>query len=166
MLELQEFSTSRNFNVRKYLVYRAWTDAAELEQWWGPKASTLKVLKLELRQGGLFHFCMKASDGSESWGKFVFNEVIPGETLSFIASFSDASGNTVRNPVNDIWPLEVLNTVLFSEREGNTVLKISGKPLHATDEECMAFYNASEYLKEEFDSSFERLEVLLSKTGV
>ena len=37
------------------------------------------------------------------------------------------------------WPLEVLNTLTLTEEGGNTIIKLHGFPINATEEECRTF---------------------------
>lgn len=56
-------------------VWKAWTDVDHLKQWWGPKGFKGAHCALDLRPGGLMHYCLRAANGSEMWGKFVFREI-------------------------------------------------------------------------------------------
>ena len=39
-------------------VWHSWTDAAQLEAWWGPEGWQTTVRALDVRPGGLWHFGM------------------------------------------------------------------------------------------------------------
>ena len=42
--DVQEFTFGRTFDAPRERVWRAWTDAEALAQWWGPKGVTIRVL--------------------------------------------------------------------------------------------------------------------------
>ncbi len=57
----------------------------------------------------------------------------------FTNSFSDEAGMTTRAPFAANFPLEVMNTVLFSEKDGKTTLYMTGTPFNASEEEKTFF---------------------------
>src|SRR5215468_4023862 len=98
LVETQEFTINRTFAAPREKVWRAWTDADSLARWWGPKGCTLRVLKLDLRPGGVFHYAMAFQPGHEMFGRFIFREIDAPERLAFVVSFSDAEGGITRAP--------------------------------------------------------------------
>src|SRR5580700_3871342 len=104
---VEELTLTRVLNAPQELVFKAWTEAKSLAQWWGPKGFTLNVAKLDFRPGGQFLYSMNDSNGFEMWGKFVYHEIEAPERLVFVNSFSDKEGNTIRAPFSATWPLEV-----------------------------------------------------------
>lgn len=50
----------RTFNASQDKVWRFWTSAAGLEQWWGPAGFESRVSSLDVRVGGGFDIVMKA----------------------------------------------------------------------------------------------------------
>lgn len=113
-----EFSISRTFNAPRDLVWQAFTDCEHLQHWWGPQGWTLPVCKLDLREGGTWHYCMKGTmeDGSEmeSWGLATYREIIAPERLVYSDAFSDAEGN-----VNEALP-QMTTIITFEEVDGGT----------------------------------------------
>lgn len=69
------------------------------------------------------------------WGRFVYREITRPEKLVFIVSFSDKDGGITRHPMSDTWPLEVINTVTSTEKNGKTTLTLRGGPINASAEE-------------------------------
>jgi uncharacterized protein YndB with AHSA1/START domain len=88
----------------------------------------MNVSKLDLRVGGVFHYSQKSPNGHEMWGKFVYREILAPEKLVFTNSFFNEEGNLVRASFSLTWPLEILNTLTFSEHEGKTTLILGGGP--------------------------------------
>ena len=67
-------------------VWKAWTEPAQLKQWWGPKGFKVHTCKVDLKPGGIFLYGMQAPDGSDVWGKFTYREIKAPEKLVFIVS--------------------------------------------------------------------------------
>jgi uncharacterized protein YndB with AHSA1/START domain len=105
-----EFAILRVFDAPRDLVWKAFTKRERLAQWWGPKGFKILVSKLDLRPGGIFHYCMQSPDGQEMWGRFVYREIVAPERIVHINSFSDDKGGITRAPFSSTWPLEVLTS--------------------------------------------------------
>jgi len=133
------FVYTRVFDAPRELVWKAWTDREHLMRWFGPKGFTLPVCSLDLRPGGVFHYCLRSADGKEMWGKWIFQEIVPPEKLVLIASFSDANGGITRHPMSASWPLETLSTTTLVEHAGQTTLTLSCSALNATAAERQKF---------------------------
>lgn len=56
-------------------VFDAWTDPAQLVQWWGPATTTCPEAEVDLRVGGVIRIANKIDDGSIVWINGVFEEV-------------------------------------------------------------------------------------------
>jgi uncharacterized protein YndB with AHSA1/START domain len=112
------FEVERAFAAPRELVFRAWTEPERLKRWWGPRGYTVPYCEINLREGGVFLFCMRSPDGRDFWGRGVFREIVAPERLVFAMSFADAEGNVVPATYYGLgkdWPLESLMTVTFEE---------------------------------------------------
>ena len=114
--EGKEFTISRVIDAPLERVWRAWTDAKQLKNWWGPKGFEIVSTKVDLRPGGVFHYHLRSPDGQDMWGKFIYREIVPQKRLVFVVSFSDEAGGVKRHPLHERWPLTILSTVTFAER--------------------------------------------------
>ena len=45
----REITITRMFDAPRAAVFRAWTDAGQLAQWWGPKGFTNPVCEIDVR---------------------------------------------------------------------------------------------------------------------
>jgi uncharacterized protein YndB with AHSA1/START domain len=156
---------TRVFDAPRELVFRAWTEPERLAQWWGPTGFKVRVVKLDLRPGGIFHYCMVAAGGGEMWGRFTYGEIKPPERLVFINSFSDPEGNITRAPFADAWPLEMLNIVTFDEHDGKTTLTLTGSTVGATDEERETYKAGHKSMHQGFGGTFDQLDAYLAGEG-
>ena len=84
-------------NAPRELVFKAWTEPERLARWFGPRGWSLPVCTIDLRPGGVWHYCMRGPAGEESWGRAVYAEIVPPERLVYTDAFSDAQGSDNAN---------------------------------------------------------------------
>lgn len=159
----EDFVISRVFDASRDLVWQAWTEAKHLAQWWGPKGCTIRVVKLDFRPGGIFHYAMQWQSGHDMWGRFIYREIAAPERLVFVNSFSDADGGITRAPFKDTFPLEIANTLTLSEQDGKTTLTLRGGPINATEEERKTFIGMFGSMQQGFGGTFDQLAAYLAK---
>ena len=154
---------TRTYDAPRELVWKAWSEAERLAQWWGPKGFTMAVSKLEFRPDGIFHYSMKTPEGQLMWGRFLYREITKPERIVFTNSFSDAEGNVTRNPWSATWPLEVMNNLTFVEQDGKTTITLRGQPFNASDEERATFAAGRASMQMGFKGTLDQLEAYLAK---
>ena len=160
---VQELVITRVVDAPRGLMFKAWTEADRLAQWWGPKGFSVHVASLDLRPGGAFHYCLQSASGQEMWGKFVYCGIDAPERLVYVSSFSDEDANTTRAPFSQTWPLEVHNTLSLTEQDGKTTLTQRSVPLNATTEEHKPFEDAHKAIQQGFAGTFAQLTDYLAK---
>src|SRR5215510_5706587 len=158
-----EFVISRVFDAPRELVFKAQAESERLEHWWGAKGFTTRVIKLDFRPGGVFHYSMQTSDGHEMWGRFVYREILAPERIVFINSFADKEGNTIQAPFSSTWPLEIINTLTLSEHNSQTTLTIRSVPFNATKEERETFEIGLDSMRQGLNGSLDRLADYLAR---
>jgi len=161
----REFVISRSFDVPREFMFKLWTDPAHMQRWWGPKGVSVVHSKMDLRPGGIYHYCMRTPDGHEMWGKFVFREIVKPERLVFVNSFSDEKGGLTRHPGSVLWPMEMLSTITFTEQAGKTTVTVRWAPLNATQEERKTFEAGFDSMQKGWGGTFEQLGEYLAKAG-
>jgi len=109
---------TRVFDAPRELVFKAWTDAGHLAQWWGPKGFTNPVCEVDARPGGALRIVMRAPDGAEHPMTGVFREVAAPERLVFTSVALDRDGKPL---------LEGLTTVTFTEQGSRTKLTVESR---------------------------------------
>jgi uncharacterized protein YndB with AHSA1/START domain len=156
----QQFVITRTYDAPRDLVWKAWTEADRLAQWWGPRGCAIRVISLDVRPGGVFHYAMQFKPGHEMFGRFVYREIAAPERLVFVNSFSDAGGGLTRAPFPQMqgkWPLEVLNTLTLAEQGGKTTLTLRGGPINATEEEVAMYVSMFDSMRQGFGGTFDQL---------
>ncbi|RAR41035.1 SRPBCC domain-containing protein [Paenibacillus sp. MDMC362] len=154
----QSFEITRVFNAPRELVFKAWTELEHFAKWWGPKGSTLEVVKMDAQSGGALLSFQTTPDGNlVMWRKFEYQEVVDPEKVTYIQSFSDERGNTIRAPFSTSWPLEILNIITFEDSKGKTFLKLKGYPMNASAEEQESYNGMAPKLQQDLEGTFDKL---------
>jgi len=156
------FIISRTVNAPRALVWKTYTEAAHLQRWFGPKGFPMTQCKMDLRVGGIFHYCLRSPDGSEMWGKWTFREIAAPEKLVVVTSFSDPQGGVTRHPFAPDWPLETLGETSFEERDGKTVITVHWTALNATPAERAMFDASHDGMNQGWSGTMEQLEEYLA----
>jgi uncharacterized glyoxalase superfamily protein PhnB/uncharacterized protein YndB with AHSA1/START domain len=157
------FILSRTFDAPRDKVWKAWTERDRLMQWFTPKGFKMTTAKLDLRPGGMFHYCMRSSEGKEMWGKFVYREIAAPDRIVVVNSFSDEAGGITRHPMSPTWPREMLSTFALTGQGGKTTVTIEWIPLNPTEEERKTFDGAHEGMKQGWTGTFDQLAAYLAK---
>ncbi|MBI1306649.1 MAG: SRPBCC domain-containing protein [Bacteroidetes bacterium] len=147
----------REFDAKLEMVWEVWTKPEHLANWWGPPGLPITVEKYEFAPQGIFLYSASVQ-GQSSFGKFVYHRIIKQELLEYITSFSDENGQTIRAPFNEKFPLEIFNSVIFSEQNERTTIVLRGTPLNATEEELEFFSKMSGSIQQGFAGSCTQLE--------
>ena len=162
--EQGEFVIMRVFDAPRELVWKAWTEEEPLKQWFGPAGFTLSVAKLNVVPGGVFHYCMRAANGVEMWGKWVFREVAALERIVLVNTFSNKHGNPIRHPYVAEWPLEMLTATTFEDEGEATKLTIRWHPIDASPAEQKTFDSMHDAMTQGWTGTFDQLAAYLVKS--
>ena len=157
----QDFVVSRVVKAPRARVWKAYSEADQLAKWWGPKGSTVRVLKFDFRPGGIFHYAMEFQPGHPIYGRFVYGLIQAPERLEYISAFSDEKGGIARAPfpqLKDSFPLELHNVVTFTEKGGETI--VTGRPDARASSMKRSMF---ESMRGGFSGTFDKLDALLAK---
>lgn len=50
------FVITRTFDAPPDQVWKAWSEAEQMQTWWGPRGCSIKIANFEFRPGGFFHY--------------------------------------------------------------------------------------------------------------
>jgi len=81
MAAASDLVLERTFNVPRDLVWKAWTSAEHIKQWWAPKPYQTTECEIDLRPGGIFYTRMIGPNGFDSRGTGCFLEVVDREKI-------------------------------------------------------------------------------------
>ena len=101
-------------------VYAAWTDPAQLKQWFGPEKVQTRDLVADAHVGGKFRWDLINSEGEEMTCRGEYRELEPGKKIVFTWAWDD----------DETWENQLsLVTVELSDREGGTELRLTHENL-------------------------------------
>jgi uncharacterized protein YndB with AHSA1/START domain len=101
-------------------VYAAWTEPAQLRQWFGPEQVKTDDLIVDPRVGGTFRWDLTNSDGEKMTMQGEFRELQPNRKVVFTWQWQD----------DEDWQNHVsIVKVELSERSGGTELRLTHEQL-------------------------------------
>ncbi|MFZ0425486.1 MAG: SRPBCC domain-containing protein [Xanthobacteraceae bacterium] len=148
-LDEREVTITRVFDAPCVLVFKAWTDAAQLAQWWGPKGFTNPVCEIDARVGGALRIHMRSPDGAIYPMKGEIREIVPPERLVFTNIALDDAGHHI---------IEGLTTVSFVEEGGKTRLTLHTRG-SAMTEQAVGYIKGMEM---GWTQSFDKLQTFVT----
>jgi uncharacterized protein YndB with AHSA1/START domain len=105
-----EIRITRVYDAPVKAVWDAWTDPAQVAQWWGPRGFTITTHSKDLKVGGHWNYTMHGPDGVDYPNSTQYFEVEPNAKLVY-----DHGANDDRGPLFRV-------TVLFAEKNGKTTM--------------------------------------------
>ncbi len=148
-----ELEITRVLDAPRSLVWRCWTEAELLRQWYGPQGFTIPHCTIDLRVGGKLLLSMRSPDGHEMWITGTYREIGPIEWLVHTESGADADGNVIGMPG---MPPETLVTLkLEEEGKSQTSMTLWHSGLPEGDPRNWA--------AEGYRQAFEKLAAVLEK---
>jgi uncharacterized protein YndB with AHSA1/START domain len=118
----RELSLTRSIDAPREKVFKAWTDAELLKQWFAPLPWTTPRAELDVRPGGSNLVVMRGPDGQEFPNSGVYLEVVKNERLVFTDAYTKAW-----EPAEKPFMTVILT---FEEQGGKT--KYTARVLHWT----------------------------------
>lgn len=68
----REIVISRVIDAPRTLVYAAWTDPDQIQQWFGPEGMVIETKEIDLKPGGIWRFDMVVAGGTRYPNRMVF----------------------------------------------------------------------------------------------
>lgn len=130
---------ARVFDAPRELVFKAWTDANQFQQWFGAAAchgAALRSVKVDARIGGRYRLQVQREDGEFFTTVGTYREVKPPERLVFTWQFEKDGGG---DEFGEVEPPEMLVTVEFKARGKQTELVLTHEKF--ASEESRARHN-------------------------
>ena len=136
----------RFINVPADRVYEAWTDPAQLRQWFGPENVRTRNITADVRVGGKYRWDLTSPEGEEMSAFGEYKELVPGKRIVFTWRWDDDEAWENRTSVV---------TIKLFERPGGTELRFTHEQLPS--EESRDRHNDG------WNSLLDRLEQFFSK---
>lgn len=151
------FLIDRVFKAPRERVWKAWSEAGNIQQWWGPKGCSIDLLRFEFRPGGFFHYAMKFPGAPTMWGRFNYREIAAGERIVWLNSFANENCGIARAPFSEACPLEIENTVTFIEQNGSTIVALRAQPFGELAAERQYFEELKPSLTQGYGGTLDQL---------
>jgi uncharacterized protein YndB with AHSA1/START domain len=88
----REIVLTRFFNAPRELVFKTLTDPTLIPKWWGPRATTTTVDKMDVRPGGTWRFIHHGPDGEFGF-RGEYREIVPPERVVQTFEFEPMAGH-------------------------------------------------------------------------
>jgi uncharacterized protein YndB with AHSA1/START domain len=85
-----ELSLTRIIDAPREKIFRCWTEAELLKQWFAPLPWTTSAAALDVRAGGSSSITMRSPEGEDYPNSGIYLEVVPNERLVFTDAFTSA----------------------------------------------------------------------------
>jgi len=82
----------REFNADLELVWKAWTTAELLDQWWGPQPWRAETKTMDFLEGGFWLYAMVGPEGEKHWSKAHYISIIKEKSFTQKDGFCDENG--------------------------------------------------------------------------
>ena len=144
--EKTSLEIKRFINAPRHRVYQAWTDPAQLKEWWGPESVRTRNFAADVRVGGKYRWDLINQEGEDMTVFGEYRELVPGKKIVFTWQWDD----------DDVWENRTsIVTVELSDRDGGTELLLKHEQLPS--EESRDRHN------EGWNSVLDRLEKFFSR---
>jgi len=144
--EKTSLEIKRFINAPRARVYAAWTDPAQLKQWWGPEGVQTRNFTSDARVGGKYRWDLLNQEGDEMTVYGEYRELVPGRKIVFTWQWDD----------DEAWKnVSSVVTVELADRDGGTELTLTHENLPS--EASRDRHN------EGWNSVIDRLEKFFSK---
>jgi uncharacterized protein YndB with AHSA1/START domain len=158
------FVISRVFNAPRSLLYDLYSKPEHQKPLLGPAGSDKTVSNMDFRVGGTHHYAMEAGDGGQWWGLQRYLEIVPGEKIVYIQSFSDKDRGITAHPMAPTWPKETLTTIsLADEPGGKCRVMVSWTPHNSDAAGLATFDGARGGMQGGFGAQFAKMDEYLAK---
>lgn len=145
-----EIVLSRVFDAPRELVWKVWTQAEHLANWWGPRGFSLTTHQREFKPGGVWRYVMHGPDGRDYENQTTFLEIVEPEMLSY-----------KHGGAADVEPVSFQVTVKFELADGGKQTKVTMRsifPNKQARDYVIRTYNAVEGGKQHLGRLAEYLD--------
>jgi uncharacterized protein YndB with AHSA1/START domain len=118
--EKTSLEITRFINAPRNRVYAAWTDPAQLKEWWGPETVRTRNITADVRVGGKYRWDLVNQQGEEMSVFGEYRELQPNKKVVFTWKWDD----------DDAWENhDSVVTIELADRDGGTEVKLTHEKL-------------------------------------
>lgn len=120
-------TVTRRYNTTRSRVWQAWTDAALLDLWWGPKPWNAVTQSFDFSEGGHRHYCMRGPEiGPESgpetgpetnahWCMEQYHTIDPENSFTATDFFCNAQGERETALPSNHWTIRFIDHIAWTD---------------------------------------------------
>lgn len=144
-------------------LWKAFTVAEELQQWFAPQGVTMPRAKMDLRVGGTFWYEIKFPSGG-AYGLWSFQEISEPNRLVVLFSSADAMGKVTPHPMRQNFPLYICAIFTFTPiSPTETKMETAMSPYQAEEAEINMFRDGLAHMKPSWQATLDQLVAYLKK---
>ncbi len=136
-----EIIMTRTFNAPRELVFKAHTSCEHIRQWWGPRRTSFVSCEMHFVEGGTWRYVLQDSEGNQQPFKGEFREIQAPERITWTFIYDVP-------PFNEQAAVE---TVVFSEEDGKTTIRVTSVAPSFESRDAMAASGMAEGAAETYD---------------
>ena len=148
-----QLTVTRTFKAQIDLVWRTWTEADLLDQWWAPSPWVSKTKKMDFKVDGNRLYAMCGPNGEEHWGLTTYKAINKRYNFSGEDAFSDSKGI-----VNNALPVAKF-TNSFQGNSNSTIVTVITQ--YASEEHLQQVIQMG--MKEGLTMAYENLDNLINQ---
>jgi uncharacterized protein YndB with AHSA1/START domain len=95
VLSTHDLVVIREFAAPVERLWRAWSDADDVTQWWGPIGFTVPIVKMNFHEGATTLVSMRSGDGHVYYNTWTYQLIEPFKRLEFVVRFANERGEAV-----------------------------------------------------------------------
>ena len=118
-LEKATLEARREFTANISLVWRAWTEAALLDQWWAPRPWRTETKSMDFKPGGRWVYDMVGPEGERHGNLQTYDEIEKEVFFTGQDAFTDSQGN-----INEGMPVGVWRNTFAATERGTIVTSL------------------------------------------
>ncbi len=109
----------REFDANLGMVWKAWTTAELLDQWWAPAPYRNQTKSMDFREGGTWLYSMISPENETHWSRFDYEKIDEQKSYTGLDAFCDETGKINTDFDRMHWEN------VFSETAGHTTVNIT-----------------------------------------
>ncbi len=144
--EKTSLQIKRFINAPRSRVYAAWTNPAQLKEWWGPESVRTRNFAADVRVGGKYRWDLTTPEGEEMSVFGEYRKLVPEKKIVFTWKWDD----------DEVWENRTsVVTVELSDRDAGTELRLTHEQLPSEE--------SRDRHSDGWNSVLDRLEKFVSK---
>ncbi|KLT67015.1 SRPBCC domain-containing protein [Pedobacter sp. BMA] len=118
-IDKNTLNVKRVFEAPVDTLWKAWTTAEILDQWWGPKPYRAETKSLDFSEGGTWFYAMVSPENEKHFSKSTFQQIDPEKAFTASDTFCDENGTPSNQFPGSRWK------VSFTPQNEHTMIDIN-----------------------------------------